>query len=595
MQALNQTTDTWKPGLWRALQRYPLRLAAWCGVLLLVAYASSANAQRAFYLDRVQIGGSPEDGLVSRRPFVGQTARVFGSLTAGYVLNPLRASTVAASPSVEGKIENLVTHQALAYLNAGVELGGRVALSLTLPVALYQTSGDIPIPGARPPLPGLNPVGVGSALYDVALQARVVALGGPEGDFRLGFGGAVFVPSGTFSHAASDDETSFYLYASGEQSFGPLLVTASAGPHFRPLVGIGGEDSRLDVGSEVRLTGGVFVDLHERLRVGGEVNGSVSFDEDEAGDSMFLRSTTTPFEWLGSVRLGLGGSGRTFARASAGTRMSNGYGAPDLRIMVSLGRWISFDDLFPEDRTRSPGEPTVLTAPAPEVDTDRDGYPDAIDACPEQAEDGLEPGPNDGCPRASDRDGDGVLDVDDRCPDTPEDPDGIADQDGCPERDADGDGVLDAQDACPLRPGPQFGDPRRDGCPDEVQPEQPARQVEIGEEGELRLLQPVRFATGTAEIEPSSYSLLREVGQLLKDRPDVRLAVHGHTDSQGSVEFNVVLSRKRAEAVAKYLVEQGIASERLDSAGFGPSRPVADNSTPQGRARNRRVEFKLLE
>lgn len=598
LQALNQTTDTRRPGLgavFRLCTAGRAGRAGWLVALFIAAYAPSALAQRAFYLDRVQIGGSPQDGLVSRRPFVGQSSRIFGSLTAAYVLNPLRASTVALNSSVESKLENLVTHQALTYFNAGVEIGGRAALSITLPVAWYQASGDIPAPGARAPLPRLNPVGVGAAHYDVSLEARVVAVGGPEADFRLGFGGAFFVPSGTFSHAASDDSASLYLYATGEQALGPLLVTGSVGPHFRPLVGIGGQDSRLDVGSEVRLTGGVFLDLHDRFRVGGEVNGSVSFDDDEAGDSMFLRQSTTPFEWLGSVRLGLGKSGRTFARASAGTRFTNGYGAPDLRVMVSLGRWVSFGDLLPEDKTRSPGEPTVLSPPEPELDTDRDGYPDTIDACPQQPEDGEEPGPYDGCPAESDRDDDGVFDADDECPDSPEDPDGIADQDGCPERDADGDGVPDETDVCPLRPGPYFGDPSRDGCPAAAQPPPPEAKVVVDEEGQLRLLEPIRFATGTADIQPSSYALLDDVALVLQERPGARMAVHGHTDSQGSIEFNVGLSRRRAQAVAQYLVDHGIVAERLEAEGFGPSRPVADNTTEQGRARNRRVEFKLLE
>jgi outer membrane protein OmpA-like peptidoglycan-associated protein len=558
------------------------------GVLL---DARPAQAQRSFYLDRVQIGGAPDDGLVTRRPYLSPETRLYGSATLGYVLDALRASTVAASTRVEDKIENLIQQQLMGYFSGGIEIAGRVGLGLSVPVAFAQSGGEVPIPGSRPPAPSLFPIDTGASLYDVSLEGRVLVYNDEPSKLRIGVGGAVFVPSGNFSRGGSDNGVSFYLYGALEKALGPFLLVGSLGPHFRPLRGIDGTDSRLDVGSELRVNAALFLDLFERLRVGGELNGMVGIDENEDGKSTFFEPQATPWEWLGSARLLLGETKKTYARASLGTRFTNGYGAPDLRVMVSLGRWVLLDDVMPKDTTRvrftgevDPGKPP------PDKDSDNDGFPDTIDACPQQAEDGLDPYPGDGCPISSDRDGDGIPDINDKCPDDPEDLDHLQDEDGCPETDADGDGVPDVRDACPKTPGIEQGDPKRDGC------SAAPKKLEIDtDKGELKLLEPVQFETGTAEIKSSSYSLLDEVVTVLKDMPDIRMAVHGHTDNRGSAAYNRELSQRRAQAVVKYLTDKGIPVERLDAKGFGPDRPVATNDTAEGRAQNRRVEFKVLQ
>jgi outer membrane protein OmpA-like peptidoglycan-associated protein len=565
-----------------------LLVVALLGALLA---ARPAQAQRAFYLDRVQIGGAPDDGLVTRRPYMSPETRIYGSTTLGYVVDALRASTVAASTRVEDKIENLIQQQLMGYFSGGIEIGGRVALGLSVPVAFAQSGGQVPIPGSRPPPPSLFTIDTGPALYDASLEARVLLYNDEPSKLRIGVGGALFVPSGNFSRGGSDNRVSFYLYGALEKALGPFLVVGSLGPHFRPLRGIDGSDSRLDVGSEVRVNTALFLDLFERLRVGGELNGMVGIAEDEDGNSTFFESPATPWEWLGSARLLLGEKKRTYARASLGTRFTNGYGAPDLRLMVSIGLWALIDDLVPKDttRVRFAGE-VDRGKPPPDKDSDQDGFPDSIDACPQQAEDGQEPYPGDGCPVSSDRDGDGIVDLQDKCPDDPEDLDRLQDEDGCPETDADGDGVLDVRDACPKTPGIEQGDPKRDGC------SAAPKKLEVDtDSGELKLLEPVQFETGTAEIKSASNSLLNEVVTVLKDMPDIRMAVYGHTDNRGSAAYNRELSQRRAQAVVKYLTDQGIPVERLDAKGFGPDRPVATNDTDAGRAQNRRVEFKVLQ
>lgn len=101
----------------------------------------------------------------------------------------------------------------------------------------------------------------------------------------------------------------------------------------------------------------------------------------------------------------------------------------------------------------------------------------------------------------------------------------------------------------------------------------------------------VLFATGKSTLLPIAQDRIAEVAKALKDQGYKSILVEGHTDAQGSVEKNQILSLERAESVRAYLVNQGIPSDKIRAAGLGPNRPVADNSTAEGRANNRRVEI----
>jgi outer membrane protein OmpA-like peptidoglycan-associated protein len=101
----------------------------------------------------------------------------------------------------------------------------------------------------------------------------------------------------------------------------------------------------------------------------------------------------------------------------------------------------------------------------------------------------------------------------------------------------------------------------------------------------------VLFATGQSTLLPIAQDRLQQVAQALQDNPGGAIVVEGHTDSVGSQATNEELSRRRAEAVRAYLIERGVATDRIRAVGLGPSRPVADNKTPEGRANNRRVEI----
>ncbi len=255
---------------------------------------------------------------------------------------------------------------------------------------------------------------------------------------------------------------------------------------------------------------------------------------------------------------------------------------------------------------------TVREKPVPVVliektDRDGDGVPDLDDACPDV------PGPkeNQGCPLVKDTDGDGIPDDQDKCPLDPEDKDGFQDEDGCPDPDNDGDGVVDAMDACPNNPGPVENqgcpvlDRDHDGivdwldkCPDVpgVAPDGCPRKFKLIEvkQDRIEIRQQVHFATGRFRVLKDSFALLDQVAQALKDAPRVRVRVEGHTDDVGREAANLRLSQRRAQAVRAYLVRKGIAPDRLEAVGYGPTRPLASNKTAKGRAQNRRTEFRIV-
>lgn len=112
----------------------------------------------------------------------------------------------------------------------------------------------------------------------------------------------------------------------------------------------------------------------------------------------------------------------------------------------------------------------------------------------------------------------------------------------------------------------------------------------------IQIMDKVQFETGSDVLLPVSFPLLDQVVQVMVENDQIELVeVQGHTDSTGSAGINRKLSKARAESVRKYLVGKGVAARRLRSEGFGPDVPVADNTTPEGREVNRRVEFKIVK
>jgi len=225
------------------------------------------------------------------------------------------------------------------------------------------------------------------------------------------------------------------------------------------------------------------------------------------------------------------------------------------------------------------------------LDSDGDGVFDYVDQCLDTPK-GVKVDEK-GCPL--DSDGDGVFDFMDQCPDTPK---GVkVDEKGCP-LDSDGDGVPDYLDQCSDTPKGAKVDTK--GCPldsdgDGVYdyldkcPGTP-KGAKVNEMG-CWVLEGVLFDTSKRDIKSPSFPILDEAVDVLRKNPDLKLQIQGHTDSRGKSKYNQRLSEKRAEAVMDYMVKKGIARERLSFIGYGSTRPVASNLTPEGQAKNRRVEL----
>jgi outer membrane protein OmpA-like peptidoglycan-associated protein len=284
------------------------------------------------------------------------------------------------------------------------------------------------------------------------------------------------------------------------------------------------------------------------------------------------------------------------------------------------------------------------------LDRDKDGVADYLDACPDIAGlatlqgcpdkdgDGIAD-KDDRCPDVAgtmalhgcpDKDGDGIADIDDRCPDIagslamkgcPDtDKDGVADIDdkcpgtkagykvdvnGCP-FDNDNDGVVNEEDRCPNAAGPQSlkgcPDTDGDGVPD-IDDRCPRVKGTIANKGcpEIakedvvritRIASKIFFENNSDKLKVASLVQLDELAAILNRYEAANLTVEGHTDNVGKDDANMILSQKRTESVKRYLATKGIIESRLTATGFGETKPIADNKTSLGRAKNRRVELK---
>ena len=270
-------------------------------------------------------------------------------------------------------------------------------------------------------------------------------------------------------------------------------------------------------------------------------------------------------------------------------------------------------------------------------DSDGDNIPDGLDRCPDTPA-GVLVDPR-GCPR--DSDGDQIPDGLDRCSETPRG--ATVDALGCP-GDEDGDGVLDGLDRCsrtptgtpvmpngcpqgqtPNRPAPSAA-PQPSGQPPAAEPTQPPAQAPSARPGARpnaaqppprtqpdTLARPMRrpnatvpsagtissgilpgvtFAPGTARLQPSSYQALDSIAEILQAKPDARVEIGAHVDASGTPAENLRITSLQAEAVRDYLVVKGVNYQQIVARGYGSSVPLTPDTTPSGRAANRRVEIR---
>lgn len=211
-------------------------------------------------------------------------------------------------------------------------------------------------------------------------------------------------------------------------------------------------------------------------------------------------------------------------------------------------------------------------------DTDGDGIPDNEDGCPEEA--GTKE--MNGCP---DSDGDGVADKDDLCPEVS----GSVEMEGCP--DTDEDGVHDGIDECPDKKGTV----ETNGCPveGEIQEGEISDAVVSTMNGYGEMIN--FMANSDRILGKKMFDILKKIKTLLDENPGGVFMVEGYSSSDGDSTLNQTLSIKRAESVRNALIQMGVDPSRLEVAGYGAEKPLESNDTAKGRAKNRRVQFRLKQ
>jgi OmpA-OmpF porin, OOP family len=369
------------------------------------------------------------------------------------------------------------------------------------------------------------------AFGDLRLAADVRFVGRYREPLTFAAGLRVWLPTGLRSQFTSD----------GSARVAPQVLLAGAAGALvwsgRAAIVVRTRDDRYAgtaLGSEIAVGVAVGVRLG-RLLVGPELFASTAVSGDDV-----LRADRTPADALLGVHADLPRGLRV--GAAIGSGLTRGYGSPAFRGLLSIEWGCSAPELPP--------------------DQDHDRIPDAADACIDV------PGVPSGDP------------AEHGCPPEP-----------VPDEDTDRDGVRDRDDACPTVSGLRTPDPMTNGCPAGG-----PRPLAVATTTEIRIGEEIRFATDSADLVSESDAVLGAVRRLLEEHPAIRrVRVEGHTDAVGDPAYNEDLSRRRASSVVRWLVDHGVAGDRLESTGWGSARPLAPNDTEEGRARNRRVVFTIVE
>ncbi|WP_457745108.1 OmpA family protein [Sulfurimonas sp.] len=248
-------------------------------------------------------------------------------------------------------------------------------------------------------------------------------------------------------------------------------------------------------------------------------------------------------------------------------------GNADSNLLTLVGLTYSFGARAQKEPVIQPKEVVEEVAVATVVvplDSDNDGVIDAKDKCANTPAN--TPVDADGCAIPQDNDNDGVLNAQDKCPNTPADT--KVDANGCKVNlDTDNDGVLNANDLCPNTPiGTKVNS---DGCPAKINLH-------------------ITFGNNSTKVSEASQKELDKYATFLTTYTNYSAKIVGYTDSVGSAAYNKKLSQKRADAVVKSLIERGVNPSQLSAKGMGEADAIADNSTKEGRAKNRRIEAELI-
>lgn len=487
----------------------------------------------------------------------------------------------------------VVSHQLILDATLAMGIINGVDVGVVVPVMLSQTGPD----GT-----GFADL-TGSSVGDIRLVPRVQLVDESSWGVSVAFIPELTLPTGNANRFSGDDGVSFRprVVASVPVSF--LRFNGSVAYRFRKDVDVLPSDATtaaqgVRIANEIEFQAGVDARVIEGelpLNVLAEFSGYTAAAHPFTGDGLF------GLELLGGVRTRVAKMFDITVAGAAG--LTQGVGTPMWRGVLGL-------TVQPEERDRDhdgivdrldacPTEPEDFDLHddldgCPDPDNDLDGIPDTLDKCVNTPETPNGIADSDGCPDGDpmDIDGDGIPQGQDKCPQDPEDIDGFQDEDGCPDRDNDRDGVVDENDECPTERETINGIDDFDGCPDEG-----TGVTEYVQNRKIVISQTVNFETAKSVIKDESKSLLDQVAlQIIAHDDEIQLIrIEGHTDDVGAAEGNRTLSQARAEAVRTYLIARGVRGDKLVAKGYGEDQPIDTNATPEGRARNRRVEFIINE
>ena len=526
----------------RRLGRYAAIVLA--GLGLCAGRPAFAQSTAGLALDRFEPAPAGDRMFGVPSPYAAGDFTPHVMLLGDYAHDPLVLRVLPSNTDAGAVVQS----QLYLNLDAGFALWKRVMVDVDVPVAVLQS-------GNSPSGQGETFSSPSSAQFgDLRLGARVTLWGKYHDPFQVALGGYLWLPTGASGSFVSAGEVRGEPQVIlGGRVVERMVWSAALGPELQGTASYGS----VEQGSMFRWGAGVgFLFLEDRhLQIGAEASGNLVLRD--------IEKRTTNAELLFDARYRFL---RNFeAGAGIGPGLSSGIGTPDFRAILS-----------------------VAYTPEQVLDRDHDGIPDTEDACPDVPGERSEDPTKNGCPPPPpDRDHDGIPDAVDACPDVPGVPSDDPTKNGCPPPppDRDFDGIPDSEDACPDEPGPRSTDPKRNGCP----------TVHVTDD-QIVILEQVQFDTGKATIKKASDSLLDAVADVLRSHREIsRIEVQGHTDNRGTSSLNKRLSQARAEAVVKAMVARGVEKARMTAKGYGQDVPIADNDTDEGRQKNRRVQFNIVE
>jgi outer membrane protein OmpA-like peptidoglycan-associated protein len=493
----------------------------------------------------------------------------------------------------------VVAQQGFLHLNASFAVQDRLLVSALLPVALLQGGDDPTVQGVKLSSP------TGTQIGDLRLGLRIRMFGDDDDPFQIGVGAYLHVPTAPSGSYVGEGVVrgAPHLSMGGRFKLGvPMVWTAAGGMLLR------GSNNPSLVTYGAGLAAAL---LDDRLQIGPEFYGSTPIQDGtlNLGSSVELPQTiSTNAELLVSARARFFGG--LVVGAAGGPGLGKAIGTPAFRFTGSVGWAPGAARAVSQAPADADGDGLIGEADAcpfafgpksanpkrsgcPVIDDDEDGVPNADDACPAVYGRASSDAKANGCPvlPPPDADADGIPDADDACPHELGWPSFDKSKNGCaappPNPDGDGDGVPDTDDACPHEKGERSSDARATGCPKLVRV--------VG--AEIVLLAPIELKAGKkVTVDPASEALLSEVRDVIAQHPEfVRLEVQGHTDDRGKPVFDEKVSAARAEAVMDWLGTHGVPTSKLVAKGYGSSKPIADNHTPEGRAKNLRVQIVVIE